>query len=189
MNQADPARMPTTRTNARPSETSCPGVNEPASVQLNKFFEPAAYDAIVDALDRVKSTSSVIADRYSRNEAKLPAPVAKLFTSEKFRSFVKRVTGVDPGMKARLELYGHRDFTLRQDDEKPPGLFVYFDMTDDWLEGTGGETIVTDEEGELVRVSPSANTLVLIDCRKAYPFVRYVNHRAGERIIARIVWY
>lgn len=162
--------------------------NTPPSVQLGGFFEVAVYDAIVEALDRIPTKPAVIADRYSRNEGKLPAPIAKLFASAPFREFVKRITGKDPGTKMHLELYGHRDFTLRQDDEKPPGLFMYLDMTDDWTDSIGGETIVTDEKGELVRVPPAANTLVLIDCKKAYPFVRYVNHRAGERIIARIVW-
>lgn len=163
--------------------------NNPPSVQLGAFLQNAVYETLTEVLDSVPTKQAVIADRYSRNEGKLPANIARLFTSKEFCSFIKRITGKDPGTRVRLELYGHRDFTLRQDDEKPPGLLVYFDMTDEWLAGTGGETIVTDEHGELVRVAPAGNTLVLIDCARAYPFVRYINHKAGERIIARLTWY
>jgi hypothetical protein len=145
-------------------------------------------EAIVAELRKVELTRAVIADRYSRSEAKLPPAVAKVFASKEFRGLVKKVTGKDPGVKAYFELYEHRDFTLRQDDEKPKGLHLYVDFTSYWIPGSGGETIVTDEEGELVRVEPAMNTLVMIDCKKAYPFVRYVNHTAREYGVARIVW-
>jgi hypothetical protein len=100
---------------------------------------------------------------------------------------IHAVTGVRV-RSARLERYGHRDYTLRNDEEKPPGLLAYLDWTADWDPEWGGYVSVPDETGDALTIAPSANTLVLVDCSERYPFTKYVNHDAKKRAIVRIVF-
>jgi hypothetical protein len=162
--------------------------NIPPSVLLENFLEPRAYAALATAVRTARVKPAVIPDRYSRREAPLPPLARSLVTSASLRSLIKRVTGTDPGVRARIHSYAHRDFTLRQDDEKPPGLLLYFDLTEDWVAGSGGETVLSNADGELARITPHSNTLVIVNCARAWPFLRYCNHRAGTRVIVRIVW-
>lgn len=161
--------------------------NTPASVQLQQFLAPETAKALHSALSKAAWRHNCIPDRYSRDEAALPAAAIKILKSAGVMAFIASVTGARV-TSATLERYGHRDYTLRNDEEAPPGLVAYLDWTAEWDETFGGETIVADENGELVRVGPMANTLVIIDCAKVYPFVRYVNHYAGKQVIIRIIF-
>jgi hypothetical protein len=157
------------------------------SVQLQGFLQPAVYAKLLKACAKAKYKETVIADRYSRFVAPLPKD-AQFFASKEFAAFVKQITGKQVTGKPHLEYYTHRNYTLRNDEEKPPGLFVYFDCTARWHAGWGGATIISNETGELARVQPLPNALVLIDCSKAWPFVQYVNHYAGKQRILRLSW-
>mgnify|MGYP000166509002 CR=1 FL=1 len=161
--------------------------NSPASVQLQQFLSPQTAKGLHLAIAKVSWRSECIPDRYSREIAALPAPAIAILREAGAFAFIARVTGLRLAC-ASLERYGHRDYTLRNDEEEPPGLVAYLDWTTGWEDGWGGETIVADESGELARVGPMANTLVLIDCAAVYPFVRYVNHYAGKQVILRIVF-
>lgn len=156
------------------------------SVQLQNFLLPGEYTALVKACKDANYKDETIPDRYSRSVAKLPAKWEQYFRSGEFRSFIKAVTGKQFTGKPRIERYGWRSFTLRNDEEKPPGLLVYFDCTAAWHGNFGGATIISSEEGELARVQPLPNTLILIDCSKAWPFVQYINHYSEKSAIVRI---
>jgi hypothetical protein len=155
------------------------------SVQLQGFLEPAAYEALVKKLAKARYKREVVADRYSRDVAPLDAKDSELFCG--LFELIKTVTGKSIKGKGRVERYSHRDFTLRNDEEKPPGLLLYFDCTPGWNPAVGGATIVTNTEAELARVRPMQNTLVIIDCSKAWPFVQYINHYAKKNSVLRIV--
>jgi hypothetical protein len=155
------------------------------SVQLQGFLEPKDYAKVLAAIKQAKFKKEIIADRYSREVAPVPAKVAELFCG--MFEVVKKVTGKSIQGKAHIERYGHRDFTLRNDEEKPPGLLIYFDCTPDWHAAYGGATIISNEIGELARIQPQQNTLVLVDCSRAWPFVQYINHYAAKKQFVRIV--
>ena len=158
------------------------------SVQLQGFLDPKQYAAILAELKKAAWREETIPDRYSRETAKLTRLLALTFGGKDFAALVKQITGKTLKGKPRLQAYSHRQFTLRNDEEKPPGLLVYFDMTPNWLAQWGGATVISNEQGELARVPPLPNTLVLIDCSASWPFVQYVNHYASDAAIVRVVW-
>jgi hypothetical protein len=155
------------------------------SVQLQGFLEPKAYNALMKEVKKAKYSREVSADKYSRSTAKMDKKHAELFKG--LFELIQKVTGKKIKGLGRIEQYSHRDFTLRNDEEKPPGLLIYFDCTPDWHPQFGGATIISNEFGELARVNPTPNTLVIIDCSKAWPFTQYINHYAGKKTITRIV--
>lgn len=160
--------------------------NQPRSVQLQQFLLPEVYAPLAKAIHALRSHEETIADKYSRRVATLPAVVEKKILSGELCSFIKKITGKKP-KSARIEHYGHRHYTIRNDEEKPPGLVAYFDFSSNWDTNFGGSFIVTDSQGELARVPPLHNTLVLIDCSNAYPFTQYVNHHANAHKVTRLV--
>jgi hypothetical protein len=158
------------------------------SVQLQGFLEPRTYAALLESVRAAKFSPEVVADRYSRHVAKLTPQAKHLFASAEFTALIRQITGKTIRGLPRLERYSWRDFTLRNDEQKPPGLLVYFDMTEGWIPSTGGATIISNELGELARVPPLPNTLVIIDCSRAWPFIQYINHYAQNRSILRVSW-
>ncbi len=160
--------------------------SEPHSVQLQQFLQPHTYELLRAEIKKTKFKYETIPDQHGRKIGAL-SPSAKKLLKTQLVPFIQAITRATWKGVAVFEQYGHRDFTLRKDDVKPQGLLVYLDFTAEWDAGWGGATIVTDEEGELARVVPQPNTLVLIDCSKSYPFTQYVNHYAGKNAIVRLV--
>ena len=156
------------------------------SVQLQGFFELDSYAQLVKQCKTLKWQEEYVPNQYRRAVAKLPAHLSRFFASKEFVDLVLHCTGKKLSKKARLVSYGASGFTLRNDEAKPPGLLVYFDMTHEWSSKWGGATVVSSAYGELARVQPMPNTLVLIDCSKAWPFVQYINHYAANKKIVRI---
>jgi len=143
------------------------------SVALHGFLTPDGLQkARVSAKKWVHST---IPDQHSYATCK-----AKLGLAD----FVKRATGKKP-IKQDSMLLRHRDFTLLHDEKKQRagviGLLFLFDWNKEW----GGDFVLVKDGETLKRFTPKKNTLLLVWRKQGVQsFVKYVNHKAGENVVA-----
>jgi len=73
--------------------------------------------------------------------------------------------------------FSHGDYTLLQDEAQPSGILIQLELTPTWDESWGGYTSFVNESGEVIRITPQGNTLVIVDhASKMKHFTKYVNH-------------
>ena len=143
------------------------------SVALHEFLTPEGLQQARKKANKWKHT--VIPDKHSYASCK-----AKLGLAD----FVKKATGRKP-IKHESMLFRHRDYTLLHDDVKQRagviGLYFLFDWDPAW----GGEIVFVKDGETLKRFTPKKNTLLLVWRKQGVQsFVKYVNHKAGENVVA-----
>lgn len=55
---------------------------------------------------------------------------------------------------------------------------ILINLTKRWQEGTGGEILYQDKNGEVIEVPDAYNSLTIIDAKQLRGFVTYLNHHA-----------
>ena len=154
--------------------------NKPQSIQLKNIFNDHRYTTFIGELSRIqwKQKYDALTLRYSTSL--LPLELSQFLHSEDFKLLVSIVTGkIIHQTTADLCCFGHKDYTLMNDGPLPNGIFFQLDFTPIWNDGWGGYTSFVSD-GEQLRISPTANTLTLVDTSKLNRFTKYINHRASK---------
>jgi hypothetical protein len=118
--------------------------------------------------------------RYETCDAQLPEQLVRLI------ALVTQTRAAIPA-NGSARRFSHGSYTLLHDEEtrsdakRTPALRAVL-FLDDWDAAWGGELVFVKDGETLLRVTPRANTLIIVEQRKdVHWFVKYVNHNAQKR--------
>ena len=154
--------------------------NKPQNIQLTNIFGEQRHKSVLSELSRVAWKEKYDPLVLRCNTSLLPLELSQFLHSDEFKFFISTITNkIIHQTSADLFSFGHRDYTLMNDVPLPNGIFFQLDFTPAWDDGFGGYTSFVSD-GEQLRISPSANTLTLVDTTKLNRFTKYINHKAGK---------
>lgn len=113
----------------------------------------------------------------------------EFFKSKEFIDFIEEVSGLDLNIKGiSLRRYSHRDFILLNDKkDTSDSLDVFFDLSEELDEGSGGILTYTTREEEVFYLEPLSNTLTIIYKPEGImKYLKYLNNKVGEKYILRV---
>ncbi len=159
---------------------------EPASVQLQQFFTENSYANLCALLSRVRWKKKVSYDKHFYSCANPPALLSQFLQSGAFLQFLTVCTGKRVrSIQCELQQFGHKNYTLLHDHlQAATGMIFELELTPTWNKNAGGFSAYLRDGQEVSRVTPTANTLTILDAKGLLRFVKYVNHRAvGKRVV------
>jgi hypothetical protein len=130
-----------------------------------------------------------VAEISSLGWKKIDEPEKRKYAEAKYDLPIELVQFISKIVGKRLKViysgayeFSHGDYTLLQDEAQPSGILIQLELTPKWDETWGGYTSFVNESGEVVRITPQANTLVIVDqTSKMKHFTKYVNHLSGTQ--------
>lgn len=145
------------------------------SIQLYDFLDKKSYDDLKKKISKLKLARKTQAMQYSFSEAEFE------FDKE-IIDFVQSILKKKI-QKTKLLCFEWKDYTILNDEVlEKPGIDVIFDITDDWNENCGGSIVYVDGNGEYTKITPSGNTLIIVERKKnTQKFVKYINHLAQKK--------
>lgn len=158
------------------------------AVQLHNFIEEKEFERILRIILDLRFTRTVVPDKYSYQTAQIPTVIRSMFNE--LNPFLKKVTG-KVIRHILIEMFQPGDYTLRKSDGKKENrreVILDFATID---EKCGGYSSIVNDDGEIFRLFPSANTLTILDIKKDQDyFVKYLNSRThNPRLIIRLELY
>ncbi len=162
---------------------------KPNHLLLNDFLIKQSYRTFFDSLLKAGGSQVFIPDRYSYTLLDMPKEVDSFFHSANFLSLLQDVCGVKTkDVKIEARKFKHKDFTLLHDAENlKQGLGFSLFFSDLWKSQCGGSLIYSRGESDPLIFPVKGNSFVLVKTtRDVLPFVKYINHFAGESSFIQI---
>jgi len=151
-------------------------------MSMAEFLKKEWYFKAEKIVKKEKGKNSTIPGKHSYTVATTPSIIKSFFNSSEFLSFISKILKKKAkSVTSKLFVFQWKDHTLLHDETKQkPGVDLILDFTTDWLEKTGGETIIVGKEVKVI--TPQQNTLsIIIRKQDEQSFIQYVNHKAGKR--------
>ena len=154
------------------------------SVQLQQSLGPSSYAALKEEILSLPYKKECDPLLHSFKSAKPPKRLLALLQSNELFSFLAAVTGEDVlSLSPSVLCIGWKDYTLINDKAvEKPGIDVILDFSDDWDDAWGGSIVYAPGTGDVTRIAPSGNTLIIVERKSGVNrFVQYINHHAGKK--------
>ncbi len=154
------------------------------SIQLKQFVQQAQYEKLCRSIERLQWKKKIEYDKFNYKTAPLPKELLEFFQSQDFLETVLILSGKTPKeVICELRLFEHENYTLLHDEiVQPEGIAFELEFTPIWNEKWGGCTSFVRKKKEFARITPTPNTLTIVQQDKnTKSFVKYVNHLAENK--------
>ncbi len=159
-------------------------------IQLADFFQEKQAFHVIQRLQLLFWNHSYNPDMHSYSHAPIDSlkDFSAFLHSPVFCAFVGTLVSKDvKKITAEALLFQHGDYTLMHDAQhREAGILFWFDFTQKWDSGAGGQTVVFHKESPLV-FAPRWNSLQLVRLQKHQQiFTKYVNSLAGKKKLVMV---
>ncbi|MBI5391327.1 hypothetical protein HZB02_07620 [Candidatus Woesearchaeota archaeon] len=149
------------------------------SIQLQQIFPATLAPKLAAQLASLSFAQNKDPLHHSYREAALPPTLQQQLFSSEMISLLNAIVGTQAVIKdPKVLLFSWKDYTLLHDEHIPkPGIDVILDFTIDLPQHAGGSLVYVDGTGEYTKLSPSFNTLIVVQRKKGVQsFLQYLNH-------------
>jgi len=154
--------------------------SNPPNIQLKNILRQDKFNQFAEKLNALGWEKKYVPETGCYDHALIPLGLSDFLHSEEFKMLISFITHKTIHQtRAELCSFGHRDYTLLYDELRDSGIFFQLEFTSQWDQNWGGYTSFTQDE-EMLRIVPSSNTLVLVDCKNMKHFTKYICHKAGQ---------
>ena len=148
------------------------------AVILKDFFSREFYEELQKKVSSLNFKRDVVVLHHSYALSSINISSKELY---EFVSFVTKKK-IDE-LQFRAYLLTWKDYMILNDKYlEKPGIDMVIDLNDDWNAQWGGIVTYTDGKGTAYPLSPTANSLAIVERKKGLQkYFQYVNHHGKEK--------